>query len=235
MIRSVRSLGVSLLVLAAVACTDDGGDGGPGAEQPDGARLVSQAAAATREVDTISFSLTVEGRIAGISITSAEGQLTRDGSVKGTAVLSATGQPVETEFVIVGDTLYLKGPTGGYQQLPASVAASIYDPTKILDDNLGLAALVAGASQPAVQGTEKVDGVDAYRVRVVFAKNNLGVLLPGAGAATDLPGEVWLTSAEPHRPVKAKVDVPANGDNPGGTVTITLSGFNDPVDIAPPN
>ncbi len=225
-----RWLGV-LFVLALAGCTDDGGD----AADQNGAELLGKSSAATREVETVRFTLQVDGAIEGISISKADGRLTKDGKVAGTAVIVSTGQPVETEFVVVGDTLYLKGPTGGYQQLPASVAASIYDPTKILDDNQGLAALVAGATQPTVQAKEDVDGVETYRLAVVFAKNNLGVLLPGVGATADLPGEVWLAADEPNRPVKAKVTVPASGDKAGGTVTITLSEFNNQVDITPPD
>jgi lipoprotein LprG len=176
----------------------------------------------------------VDGQIKGISISSAQGQLTKAGNVKGSAVLTSGGQPAEAEFVIVGDTLYLKGPTGGYQQLPSSVAATVYDPTKILDANQGLAALVAGATEPSVTGRETAEGVDAYKVGVKFAKNNLGVLLPGAGASTDLPGELWIAAAEPNRPVKARVTVPAAPGTAGGTVTITLSEFNNPVTVQPP-
>jgi lipoprotein LprG len=223
----VRSL-IAVLALAAAGCTGGGGDGG-GGNQPDGAQLIRDAAQATRELQSVRFDLTVDGTVSGISISSAQGQLTREGNVKGTAVITATGQPAETEFVIVGDTLYLKGPTGGFQQLPASVAATVYDPSKILDNNLGLPALIAGASSPSVQGKETVDGVETYHLQVTFAKNNLGVLLPGIGASADLPGELWIAASDPKRPVKAKVAVPG-----GGTVTIMLSDFNAPATITPP-
>src|SRR5215217_958629 len=198
-----RSVGVPLLlvVAAATACTGNKGTAVPAT--PDGAQLLQKSAEAMRQVDTVRFELKVDGKIQGISISSAQGQLTKEGNVKGTAVITVAGQPAETEFVIVGDTLYLKGPTGGFQQLPSSFAASVYDPSKILDANLGLPALVAGASQPEVQGKETVNGVETYRVKVTFAKDKLGVLLPGAGAASDLPGELWITTAEPNRPVKA--------------------------------
>ena len=229
-----RLVGVCALLalLGAGGCTGDKGTAQPAA--PDGAQLTQKAAEATRQIETVRFDLKVDGQIPGISIGSAKGQLTKDGNVKGTVVITATGQPAEAEFVIVGDTLYLKGPTGGFQQFPSSVAASVYDPTKILDVNLGLAALVAGATQPVVQGKETVDGVETYRLAVTFAKNNLGVLLPGAGASTDLPGQLWITTAEPNRPVKAKVDVPATSGAAGGTVTIMLSEFNNPVTVTPP-
>jgi len=222
-----------LLLLAVPGCTggEDGDQNGP----PDSAQLTQRSAEAMRQVETVRFMLTVDGQIKGIAISSAKGQLTKDGNVKGTAVLTSGGQPAEAEFVIVGDTLYLKGPTGGFQQLPSSVAASVYDPTKILDANLGIAALVAGATEPAIAGRESVDGVESYLVNVKFAKNNLGVLLPGAGASTDLPGELWIAADEPNRPVKARVTVPAAPGTAGGTVTIVLSEFNDPVTVEPPS
>ena len=231
----IRWLVVPLLLVAAAApaCTGNKGNAVP--ENPDGARLLQKSAEAMRQVETVRFELKVDGKIQGISISAAQGQLTKAGNVKGTAIITATGQPAEAEFVIVGDTLYLKGPTGGFQKLPSSVAASVYDPTKILDANLGLAALVAGAAQPSVQGKETVDGVETYHLKVTFARNNLGVLLPGAGASTDLPGDLWITTAEPNLPVRAKVDVPATSGAPGGTVTITLSEFNNPVTITPPS
>lgn len=224
-----------LFAVLAVVALGTAGCSGDNTPLPDGPQLLQQAATATREVQTVRFTLDVQGTVSGISISRAQGQLTRDGKVKGTAVITSTGQPAEAEFVIVGDTMYLKGPTGGFQKLPSSVAASVYDPTKILDDNLGLAALVAGASQPMVRAKESVDGTAAYRVEVTFAQNNLGILLPGSGAASDLPGELWISEADPHRPIKAKVQVPGSGEASGGTVTITLTGFNDPADITAPS
>ncbi|HEY3258762.1 MAG TPA: LppX_LprAFG lipoprotein [Pseudonocardiaceae bacterium] len=229
----IRWLGVLLglaAVASAVGCT-----GSEGSALPNGGQLTQRAAEALRQVETLRFDLKVDGAIPGISIGSARGQLTKAGNVQGSAVLTALGQPTETDFVIVGDTLYLKGPTGGFQKLPLAFAAGVYDPSKILDANLGLPALVANATEPAVQAKETVDGTETYHVKAKFAKNNLGVLLPGTAASTDLPGEMWITTAEPNRPIMAKVDVPATGGATGGTVTIRLSEFDGPVTITPPS
>jgi lipoprotein LprG len=231
----IRWLVVPLLLVAATACTGNKDQGNAVPQTPDAAQLLQKSAAAMRQVETVRFDLKVDGRIQGIAISAAQGQLTRAGNVKGTATITATGQPTEAEFVIIGDTMYLKGPTGGFQKLPTSLAASVYDPTKILDPNQGLGALVAGATQPSVQGRETVDGVDTYHLKVTFARNNLGVLLPGVGSSADLPGDLWIAATEPNLPIKAKVDVPAPSAAPGGTVTITLSEFDKPVTIAPPS
>ena len=231
----IRWLVVPLLLVATTAAACTGNKGNAVAAAPDAAQLLQKSGEAMRQVQTVRFELKVDGKIPGISISDAQGQLTKDGNVKGTATLTAIGQPTEAEFVIVGDTLYLKGPTGGFQKLPSSVAASVYDPTKILDPALGLAGLVGGATRASVQGTETVDGVQAYHLKVTFPRNNLGVLLPGVGSSTDLPGDLWITTAEPNLPIKAKADVPGTAGAAGGTVTITLSEFNKPVTITPPS
>ena len=43
--------------------------------------------------------------------------------IVGTATVEQFGATVSLEFVIVGDSLYLKGPTGGFQKLPLSLAS----------------------------------------------------------------------------------------------------------------
>jgi lipoprotein LprG len=247
MLRVLRWPGfvLSALVLAA-GCTGGGGGGGGGEQLPDAGQLVSRAAQATKQIESVKFDLKVDGEVPGIAVSSAQGELTKAGNVKGTAVITATGQPAETEFVIVGDSLYLKGPTGGFVQLPVSIAASLYDPSKILDNNVGLGALVAGVTEAKVEGKENVAGVDCYRISGKFARNNLGVLLPGLPSNSDLPGQLWVAAAEPNRLVKAKVDVPSAASTATqaptttaaaatNTVTITLSEFNAPVTITPPS
>jgi lipoprotein LprG len=223
----LAALGVS----GAAACTDDG-QGRP-ESLPDGGELLRQSAQAMREVETLKFNLSVEGTIPGVAIRGAEGQLTRDGDVKGTGQLNQGDATSEIEFVIVDDSLYLKGPTGGFQRLPASVAATVYDPSKILDPDLGVAALVAGGTQPRTEAREQVDGTDAYRIAVTLPRDKLTVLLPGV--STDLNGQLWVAANDPKRLLRAKVDVPATGGGEPGTVTLGLSEFNEPVTITPPS
>ncbi|MFD2397254.1 LppX_LprAFG lipoprotein [Prauserella oleivorans] len=51
-------------------------------------------------------------------VQSLEGDLDRSGQAKGNGTLNQLGQLVEVEFVLADDTLYLKGPTGGFQKIP---------------------------------------------------------------------------------------------------------------------
>ena len=91
--------------------------------------------------------------------------------------------PLEYQLVVTGGVLYLKGPTGGFSQLPLASAAAIYDPTAILDPERGMAALLSGADQGVTQAREVVEGVDAYRVSAAFPADRVATLVPGVAAA----------------------------------------------------
>lgn len=229
-----RLFGVVALLTAfgAAGCTEDG-RGAPSSELPDGAELLRQSAQAMRDVATVKFNLAVDGSVPGVAIRSAEGQLVREGNVKGKAQLNQGDATSEVEFVIVDDSLYLKGPTGGFQRLPASVAATVYDPSKILDPDVGVPALIAGASQARTEASEQVDGTEAFRIAVTLPKDKLTVLLPTV--STDLNGQLWVAAEDPKRLLRAKVFAPGAEGGEQGTVSLTLSEFNNAVAITPPN
>lgn len=209
---------LALLALAVPACAG-------GEELPDGAQLLSRSAETMREVNSARFALELEGNVGGLLIESAQGRLTREGEAAGTATITQGGQLSELEFVLTGDTLYLKGPTGGFRELPASFAASVYDPSTILDARRGVAALLEGATGAVTEARESVNGVDAYRVGATFPAEVLGGLIPAV--TKDTKGQVWIGAQRPYL-VQARFELP------GGIVTVRLSDFDAPVDIAPP-
>ena len=223
---------LALGLFLGTACTGEDGNASA-AGLPDGAALLRDSAQAMGELQTVHFELDIEGTIPGVAIRSAEGDLTREGDVQGTGQLIQGEATSEIEFVIVDDYLYLKGPTGGFQKLPASFAASVYDPSKILDGQVGLPAMVAGATQATTEAAEEVDGTPAYKIAVTVPKDKLSVLLPGV--SSDLQGHLWVASADPKRLLRAKMNVPPQGDGQPASVTMTLSGFDEPVTVSPPN
>jgi lipoprotein LprG len=229
-----RALGTMalLVLLGTSACTERStGTSQPGS-LPDASGLLRDSARAMSELNTVRFDLAVDGGVPGVAVRTAEGELTKDGDVKGTAQLAQGGGTNEIEFVIVDDTLYLKGPTGGFQQLPASFVATVYDPSKILDREAGVPGLLSGTTQARTEATEDVDGTPAYRIAVTVPRDKLTVLLPGV--ANDLDGQLWVATDDPKWLLKAKMDVPAEGGGTPASVTMTLSEFNDPVTVTPP-
>ncbi|MGH3873323.1 MAG: LppX_LprAFG lipoprotein [Pseudonocardiaceae bacterium] len=217
-----------LAVLAALAITLITSCG-TGAEQrlalPDGARLLADSATAMQTVTSTRFTLDVGGNVPGIPLRSADGRLTKEGSAKGTAKLNQGTQVVELEFVILGETIYLRPPTGPVQKLPLSLAGAVYNPSVILDPDRGVAAVLASGKEPTTEAREQANGVDSYRVRVNFPAQPLSTLIPGP--AQDKTGQVWI-AVDGSRLVQAQF--PATD----GTITVRFSEYDVPVEITAP-
>lgn len=217
--RFALALLLALLTLAVAGCSG-------GEDLPDGQQLLSRSADTMREVSSARFVLDLQGNLSGVVIEGAQGRLTRQGEAKGTATIDQGGQLTELEFVLTGDTLYLQGPTGGFRELPASFASSVYDPSLILDGERGVPALLESATGPTTEARERVNGVGSYRVRATFPATVLGGLVPAVSQDTE--GQVWIGAQRPHL-LRARFELP------DGTVTVQLSEFDAPVDITPPS
>ncbi|MCO8273780.1 LppX_LprAFG lipoprotein [Actinoplanes sp. TRM 88003] len=222
MLRLRAALVLSAAVFSLVACSADKAES---VTLPAGDALVKESATAMREIKTAQFLITAEGEVAGLSLRRAEGTLTKEGSAKGTAQVEQSGTPVELEFVIVGDKIYLKGPTGGFQALPLTLAATVYDPSAILDPERGIAKVLASATGATTEASEPVDGKDAWRVAATTTGEDLAGLIPGM--TNSIPAKLWIAAAD-KRLLKATFTLS------GGTVTVTFTGFDAPVTISAP-
>ena len=218
-----------LVVLFGLAACKAGKTDTASANLPAGDALLKESSAAMHDIKTAQFVITSDGAVAGLNLHKAEGTLTREGSAKGTAQIDQSGVTVEVSFVIVGDKIYLKGPTGGYQELPASLIVNLYDPGAILDPSRGVANVLAKVHDARTEATEDVDGVATYRVKGKVAKDDVAHLVPGISSDVDIT--FWLRKDGDHQPVKASVAVPANGSP---TVDVKLSDVDKPVEITAP-
>jgi lipoprotein LprG len=223
---------LAFLATALSACTSDEG-GAEGSSLPDAKGLLQDAAKSTADIKSAHFTLTVNGKVPGLDVQSAEGDLTREdgksGAAQGTVKMTLFGSLFEGEFVIVGDKAYIKGPTGGFQELPASLIASLYDPAAILDPDRGIANVLSNVQDPNTEAEEDVAGVPTYRVKGRAAKDVVADLVPGVDSDVDIT--FWLKRDGDHQPVKASVAVPVDGSP---TVDVTLSDVDKPVDITAP-
>jgi lipoprotein LprG len=184
-----------------------------------------------RDVKTARFVIEAEATIADVPVRGADAQLTREGSAKGAIRIDQGGGIVEFQFVIIGQKLWLKGPTGSFQELPLAMASGIYDPSAILDPERGVAKLLSTATEAKTQARESVDGVDAYRVSAKFDPAAVAALVPGAGEG--VTGRVWV-GVERKLPVRMTFSLPAQGGGKPGTVTVKFSEYDAPVTINAP-
>ncbi len=187
------------------------------AELPSGPDLLKRSAAAMAAVKTVAFTLATEGS-PPVPVRRAEGDLTREGDAKGSLQIMI-GVLQEFEFVLVGDAVYLKGPTGGFQKsMSRAQLAAIYDPGTIIP---GVPELLAAAQNPTVQSEES----GAYKVSVTLPPDQLKKVVPGV--TEGVPGTLLIDKATSRL---SRIDLTLTG----GKVTVTLAGYDAPVDIAPP-
>lgn len=221
---------LALLTVALVGCSKD--DKPATTDQlPPGATLISEAATATGALKSAHVTIGTEGEVGSLPMRQADGDLLRSGDAKGTIQLSQFGVLIEYEFVVVGKTIYLKGVTGGWQKLDAAVAASIYDPSAILDPDRGIAKLLATAKDPVTEGKESVNGKDTYRIAVKLDSATVATLVPGVGG--DVTGKVWV-DAQTKQLLRAVLTVPGATADKKGTVTINVTNLDTPVTISAP-
>ncbi|WP_033430326.1 LppX_LprAFG lipoprotein [Saccharothrix syringae] len=212
-----RALLGSLLLALATGCTSSG-DGGAGL--PAGSQVLDSAAAGMRSVTSTHFVIKVDGELPDVTVKDAEGDLDAEGQSKGRAKVEQFGQLVEVEYVLVGDDLYFKGPTGGFTMLPAALAGQVYDPTAILDPERGVAKVLADARDEKTVSSD--DGVTV--VEATVPGDVVGGLVPGIGA--DVASRF---SVRGDRLVNAVFTLPG-----GAKVTIDLTDFNKPLTVTRP-
>lgn len=211
-------------VLLGVVTAAAGCSGNRDGDLPDGAELLQAAADEMAGVETVAIRLEADTDLAELPVREVDGVLTRAGEAEGTAVVEQFGQVLEVQFVVIDDTFHYQL-LGGWQELPLAEATDFYDPTAVLDPDRGVAQLLRTATDPTV---ERRDG-DTYEVTATFDAGAAAVV---PGAVDGARGTVWIGVDRPllHQ---ARFPVPA-GDGEVGTLTVSLSQFDQPVDIRAP-
>lgn len=227
MSRRILALVPVLLALVFACACDVGGGGEPSKKANfDAAQTMRQAAQAMGGLKSVAFSLESDGKTPVI-VKSGDMKLLRSGDAEGTLTVEQQGQNVEMKVVAVGDSIFLDAGTGGWRKLPKALAASVYDPSAVLDPQRGIAKLLSTAQAPEPQAVEKVDGTETYRVGAKLPKAQIAGLIPGITA--DMDGQVWVSRAD-NRLVKVRGAVPEGK----GAVVISFTEFDAPYKISAP-
>jgi lipoprotein LprG len=179
---------------------------------------------------TAHITIDSSGKVGTIPIRTADGDLTKEGNAKGSIKLLALGSVIQLDFVVIGDTFYIKGLTGGWQKASAAEVATFYDPSGILDPSRGVAKVLSTATNAKTEATESINGVDTYRIAATLDNKTLASIVPDTPNGTT--SKVWLDQ-NTKRLVKAELDIPAGAGGPG-TVTITLTDLDKPVTVNAP-
>ena len=226
--HAVLLLCAIVLVLLGAAC-----GGGGNEPEPSAAKIVTGAAAATGAEKRFHFVFDEESgprSTTGVHLVFAEGDIAVPDRVKADVSGTFQGLPLRTQLVGVGRKTYLKNPlTGKWQEVSVGTnPVSFFDPAK------GVLAVIKGATQLELIGSEEVGGADAYHLQ---GKTTVGSITPLLG---NPPGErlvdveLWVDKAT-DRLVRLRLSGKVHSDDPVEAVrTVELSRFGVVVPIVPP-
>ena len=218
---------MSLAVLLA-GC---GGSSDTGQSLPEGQALLNQSAGAMLDVTSVAFRLDVEGRLSAFQVKDATGVIRSDAKAKATAQVIQGSRLVEYEYVLADGKIYLKGATGGFQEVPPTIAARIFNPTALLTGEKSLSQGLAKSRDAKTEAEERVDGVEAYRVEATVNSADVeGLTLLASGSSQG--ATLWIAKDTSHL-VKAVLPFKV-ADREETVVTVTFSAFNENVEITPP-
>ncbi len=196
---------------------------------PDGASLLKDSDQTTRKQQSVHLELTVTGKIAELPIESLSGDLTNVPVVaaQGKASIIAFGQNFkDVDFVVTDGDLYGALTPGSFTNF--GPAADIYDVSKILSPDVGLANVLANFSEAKSEGRETINGVDTVKISgkvTAEAVNGLAQI----GATGAVPATAWIKEDGDHDLVQAKLD-PSQSDS----VQMTLSDWGKSVTVTKP-
>lgn len=230
-IRILAWVAPALLALAT-ACSGGSSPQSDAKDLPQGQTTLRQAAAAMRNLKSVGLAISTEGQ-PPLSVRGGDVKLLRSGDARGVLRLQQAGQTFEMDFVLLGQTVYFKGATGGYQKVSKTMVAAVYDPSAVLDPERGIAKVLTTVTGATPEAREKVNGRQAYRLRVTLPRATAGTLIPGI--TRDLPGKMWI-GADDHRLLRVRADLPATagGSGSASSVTVSFTEFDRPYKITAP-
>jgi hypothetical protein len=83
--------------------------------------------------------------------------------------------------------------------------------------------MLSGVTNLQAQGSEVIDGVNTNKITGTLPADTVKIIDPGARQSR--PATVWIAQDGSHRLVRASVDLGS------GSVQVTLSKWNEPVNV----
>lgn len=196
---------------------------------PDAASLLKDSDQTTRKQQSVHLELTVTGKITELPIESLSGDLTNTPVIaaKGKASIIAFGQTFkDVDFVVADGNLYGALTPGSYTNF--GPASDIYDVSKILNPDVGLANVLANFSEGKAEGRENINGVDTVKISGTVTAEAVNGLVQ-LGATGPVPAIAWIKEDGDHDLVQAKLD-----PSPSNSVQMTLSDWGKAVTVTKP-
>ncbi|BBZ28281.1 lipoarabinomannan carrier protein LprG [Mycolicibacterium madagascariense] len=219
------SLLAAVLVIAGCSSSSPKSD----APLPDATTLLKESQQTTAAQKSVHLQLNVTGTIKQLPIETLTGDLTNVPAVaaQGKASIIAFGQTFkDVDFVVADGNLYGALTPGSFTNF--GPAADIYDVSKILNPDVGLANILATFTGAKAEGRETVNDVGTVKITGTVPANAVNGLA-NLGATGDVPATAWIREDGDHDLVQAKLD-----PSQGNSVQMTLSDWGKTVTVTKP-
>jgi lipoprotein LprG len=196
---------------------------------PDATSLLKEGQQTTAAQKSVHLQLDVTGTIKQLPIETLSGDLTNVPAVaaQGKASIIAFGQTFkDVDFVVADGDLYGALTPGSFTDF--GPAADIYDVSKILSPDVGLANILAKFSGGKAEGRETINNVGTVKITGTVPADAVNGLAK-VGATGDVPATAWIREDGDHDLVQAKLE-----PSQGNSVQMTLSDWGKTVTVAKP-
>lgn len=221
-------LGALLLVVLGTACS-----GGTDAPEQSASEIVARAADATAAEKHFHFVFDEENgpkSTSGVHLVFAEGDVVVPDRVKADVSGTFLGFPLRSELVVAGGKTFIKDPLSGkWREVTINT-----NPIAFFDPAQGVVAVIKGATQLELAGSEKVDDANAYHVKGKTTVGSISPLLGNPPGTRPVDIDLWIDK-ETDRLVRLRLSGQVEaGDRDGAVRTIELSHFGTAVSIVAP-
>ncbi len=226
-----RPIALALAGLLLAACL------GPEASpEPDAAQLLRAAAENSQAPQSFHFKLAFDGASTpeGPPVKSAEGDVHRPSDVRAVGLLRSDNLLVEVDYVAVGGRIFVKGATGGWQEVPAALAGGLFNPSAMFAPETGLFALLPRGAGARVTGKPGRGSDASYVIGARFDTEVLRPFLSSVRRGQPLQAILWI-GAQDHRLRRAVMTGRMYDAGKDTSATIELSAFDQPVRIERPS
>jgi lipoprotein LprG len=196
---------------------------------PDATTLVKQAADVTKTVTSVHLVLSVKGKVPGLPIKVLTGDLTTkpNTAASGNIQLTLAGSDIDANFVVYDSVLYATLTPNKWSDF--GKASDVYDVSLILSPDAGLANSLANFTNAKAEGRDTINGQNTIRISGDISADAVNKIAPPFNATQPVPATVWIQESGDHQLVQANLQ-----KSPGNSVQMTLSNWNQPVQVTKP-
>ena len=200
---------------------------------PTPADYLNMASTAMADVQTAQFSLAREGAplvldpTLGAQFLSATGQFQAPDQVHASVKADISGNILDVDLLWLPEGNFMTNPlTGAYMPLAAELPLN---PTEMFDPDVGFShILLTSVDDPAVVGTETIEGVETHHLTGTAEAEEVAVLAP-MGLTGTFGVDLWVDT-ETSRVVRIRLTEEA-----GDATVLDFFDYDEPVDIPSPS